>query len=61
MQTKFPVTSMVFGVVSSEVDVMPPHFFPEGLKLNTDGYICILSKAVKPRIDHVAVCRLYVW
>ena len=48
MQMKFSVTSMVFGVVSSEGDVMPPHFFPEGLKLNTNGYIHFLSEIVNP-------------
>ena len=59
IQTKFPATSMVFRVVSSEGDIMPPHFFPEGLKLNTNGYICILNKAVKPWFDHLAAGRQY--
>ena len=53
MQTKFPATCIVFGVISSEGDVMPPHFFPEGLRLNTDGYICVLSKVV----DQPCSCR----
>lgn len=61
MQTKFPVTIMVFGVVSSEGDVMPPHFFPEGLRLDTDGYIRVLTEVVKPWIDRVAAGRPYVW
>ena len=30
MQTKFPQTVKVFGCVSSEGDVMPPHFFQRG-------------------------------
>ena len=48
MQTTFPATSMVFSV-------------PEGLKLNTNGYIHILSKVVRPWIDHVAAGGLYMW
>ena len=44
IQMKFPGTSMVFGAVSSEGDVMLPYFSPEACKLNTDGYICILSE-----------------
>ena len=35
MQTKFSQTAMVFGCVSSEGDVMPLHFFREGLRLNS--------------------------
>ena len=61
MQTKFPATIMVFGVVSSEGDVMPPHFFADGLRLNTEGYIQVLSEVVKPWIDRVARGRPYVW
>ena len=40
---------------------MPPHFFPEGLRLDTDGYIGVLRDVVKPWIDRVADGRLYVW
>ena len=35
MKTKFPATVMVFGVVSSEGHIMPPHIFDDGLKVNT--------------------------
>lgn len=34
---------------------------PWGLKLNTNGYIHILSEVVKPCIDHVAAGRPYMW
>ena len=34
MRTKFPATVMVFGVVSSEGHIMPPHIFEVGLKVN---------------------------
>ena len=43
MQTKFPQTVMVFGCVSSKGDVMPPHFFREGLRLNSDAYVELLN------------------
>ena len=32
---KFPATVMVFGVVSSEGHIMPPHIFKVSLKVNT--------------------------
>ena len=35
MKTKFPSTVMVFGVVSSEGHIMPPHIFEVSLKVNT--------------------------
>ena len=35
MKTKFPATVMVFGVVSSEGHIMPPHIFKFSLKVNT--------------------------
>ena len=35
MKTKFPATVMVFGGVSSEGHIMPPHIFEVGLKVNT--------------------------
>ena len=35
MKTKFPATVMVFGAVSSEGYIMPPHIFEVGLKVNT--------------------------
>ena len=61
MQTKFPQTVMVFECVSSEGDVMPPHFFQEGLRLNSDGYVELLNTVVKPWITRVANGRPYVW
>ena len=61
MQTNFPQTVMVYGCVSSEGDVMPPHFFREGLRLNSDGYVELLNTVVKPWITRVANGRPYVW
>ena len=42
MKTKFPATVMVFGVVSSEGHIMPPHIFEVGLKVNTKVYLDVL-------------------
>lgn len=61
MATKFPATVMVLGVVSNEGDVMPPHFFPKGLRLTADAYIGILETVVKPWMDRVAGGRHYVF
>ncbi|UYV68049.1 hypothetical protein LAZ67_5002908 [Cordylochernes scorpioides] len=51
MHTKFPASVMVLGVISSEGDVMPPHFFEKGLRMNTDTYINVLETVVKPWMD----------
>ena len=46
MKTKFPATVMVFGVVSSEGHIMPPHIFEVGLKVNTKMYLDVLKSVV---------------
>ena len=48
MKTKFPVTVMVFGVVSSDGHIMPPHIFEVGLKVNTKVYLDVLKSVVIP-------------
>ena len=40
---------------------MPPHFFREGLWLNSDAYVELLITVVKPWMTRVANGRLYVW
>ena len=45
MKTKFPTTVMVFGVVSSEGHIMPPHIFEVGLKVNTKVYLDVQDSA----------------
>ena len=42
LETKFPTTIMVFGVVSSEGHIMPPHIFEVGMKVNTKEYLDVL-------------------
>ena len=60
MQTKFSKTVMVFGCVPCDGDMMPPHFFGEGLWLNSDAYVVLLFTVVKPWITKVANGRPYV-
>ncbi len=61
MKTKFPATVMVFGAISSEGDVMPPHVFETGLRVNTDVYLDVLSTVVFPWIKEIAGDRPWVW
>ena len=57
MKTKFPPTAIVFGVVSSEGHIMPPHIFEVGLKV----YLDVLKSVVIPWSNQVAGGRPWVW
>ena len=59
MASMFPATVMVLGVISNEGDVMPPHFFAKGLKINDEEYVKVLRDVVKPWMDRVAAGRHY--
>ena len=61
MKTKFLATVMVFGVVSSEGHIMPPHIFEVGLKVNTKVYLDVLMSVVIPWCNQVASGRPWVW
>ena len=61
MKTKFPTTVMVFGVVSSEGHIMPPHIFEVGLKVNNKVYLDVLKSVVIPCCNQVAGGRPWVW
>ena len=61
MKTKFPATVMVFGAVSSEGRIMPPHIFEVGLKVNTKVYLDVLKNVVIPWCNQVAGGRPWVW
>ena len=61
MKTKFPATVMVFGVVSSEGYIMPPHIFEVGLKVDTKVYLDVLKSVVIPWCNQVAGGRPWVW
>ena len=61
MKTKFPATVTVFGVVSSEGHIMPPHIFEVSLKVNTKVYLDVLKSVVIPWCNQVAGGRPWVW
>ena len=61
MKTKFPATVMVFGVVSSEGHIMPPHIFEVSLKVNTKVYLDVLKSVVIPWCNQVSSSRPWVW
>ena len=61
MKTKFPETVMVFGVVSSEGHILPPHIFEVGLKVNTKVYQDVLKSVGIPWCNQVAGGRPWVW
>ena len=61
MKTKFPATVMVFGVVSSEGHIIPPHIFEVGLKVNTKVYTDVLKSVVIPWCNQMAGGRSWVW
>ena len=52
---------MVFGVVSSEGHIMPPHIFEVGLKVNTKVYLDVLKSVVISCCNPVAGGRPWVW
>ena len=53
IKTKFPAMVMVFGVVSSEGHIMPPHIF--------QVYLDVLKNVVIPWCNQVAGGRPWVW
>ena len=53
-KTKFLATVMVFGVVSSEGHIMPPHIFEVGLKVNTKVYLDVRKSVVIPWCNQMA-------
>ena len=61
MKTKFPATVMVFGVVSSEGHIMPPHILEVGLKVNIQVYLDVLKSVAIPWCNQVAGGRPWVW
>ena len=61
MKTMFPATVMVFGVVSSEGHIMPPHIFEVGLKVHTKVYLDVLMSVVIPWCNQVAGSRPWLW
>lgn len=60
-RTKSPANVHVLCVVSSEGDVMPPHFFEKGQNVTKEVYLGVLQTAIKPWIVAVASGRPYVF
>jgi hypothetical protein len=60
-RTKFPTSVHVLSVVSSEGDIISPHFFQKGENVTKDVYLKILQTVVKSWIDIVASGRPYVF
>ena len=61
MKTKFPTTVEVFGVISSECHIMPPHIFEVSLTVSTKVYLDVLRSVVIPLCNQVASGRPWVW
>ena len=54
-------TVMVFGVISSEGHIMPPHIFEVGLKVNTKVYLEVLKSVVISWCNQVAGGKPRMW
>ena len=61
IKTNFPATVVVFGVVSSEGHIMPPHIFEVGLKVHTKVYLDVLKSVVIPCCNQMAGGRPWVY
>ena len=48
IKTKFPNTVMVFGVISSDGDMMVLHIFETGLRVDTEIYLQVMDTVVLP-------------
>ena len=59
IKTNFPAT--VFGVVSSEGHIMPPHIFEVDLKVNTKVYLDVLKSVVILWCNQVAGGTPWLW
>lgn len=59
--TKFPAAVMVLGVMSSEGDVMPPQFFPQGLRINAADYKKVVERIVELWIENMSKIKLYTY
>jgi len=58
---KCPANVQVLGVVSSEDDVIPPHFFKNKEMVTKEVYVNVLASVVKPWMETVASGRPYVF
>ena len=51
LENKHPASVMVFGAVTGDGRVMPPHFVPAGLRIGTTEYLAILEKVLIPWLE----------
>ena len=51
LESKHPASVMVFGAVTGDGRVMPPHFVPAGLRIGTTEYLAILEKVLIPWLE----------
>ena len=61
MTTKHPAGVMMLGVIASDGEKMPPHFFPSGLKINTEVYMRVLRTKVKPWVEATYPEKDVIW
>ncbi len=48
MKPKHLVHIMMFGVVTTDGDIIPPFIFLQGLELNTEAYVKFLEEVMLP-------------
>ena len=56
-RSKYPAGAMLLGAVASTGEKSPPIWFPEGFRLNADGYIEALRTTLVPWIRRVAAAH----
>ena len=61
MKTKFPNMVMIFGVISSNKEVMPPHIFEMGLRVDIEIYLQVMETVMLLCIKQVAWHRPWIW
>ena len=60
-EDQVPNMVMVFGVISSDGDVMLLHIFETGLRVDTEMCLQVMETVVLPWIKQVAWDRPWVW
>ncbi len=60
-RSKKPASVMVLGVISTNGDVMPPHFFKPGQMVNKEVYLEVIRDVVKHWMDSVARDKSYTF
>lgn len=61
MTSKHPAQVMVLELISSDGDIMPPHFFGPKEKITKEVYVEVLKTKVVPWMEKVAAGRPYLF